>query len=152
MSIGHEIPTLLQGGRHMDARGTLSFVNEFDFRGVERFYWVEAGQANVLRGWVGHKREHKWFAVIHGEALIAAVEPDDWKRPRADLPVLRYTLSGTNPQVLHIPPGYATGNVNVAADTILMIFSSGTIENAKTDDFRFAVEQWPIVQNSKGDG
>jgi hypothetical protein len=47
--------------------------------------------------------------------------------------------------VLHVPPGYATGSVNLSKETILMIFSSGRIEDAKSDDFRFPVEQWAIT-------
>lgn len=46
-------PILIQGGHHVDERGRVSFVNGFDFQGVDRFYWVEAGQADVPRGWVG---------------------------------------------------------------------------------------------------
>jgi dTDP-4-dehydrorhamnose 3,5-epimerase len=128
----------------VDERGSISFVNGFDFKGVERFYWVQAGQANVLRGWVGHQREHKWFVVVQGEGLVAVVRPDDWQHPSKDLLVTRYALSAGSPQVLHVPPGYFTGSINLTPDTILMIFSSGKIEAAKTDEFRFPVEQWPI--------
>jgi hypothetical protein len=41
---------LIQGGRHVDARGSVSFVNGFDFKGVDRFYWIQAGQPKVPRG------------------------------------------------------------------------------------------------------
>ena len=140
----NQSPVLIEGGCHTDARGTVSFVNGFDFRGVDRFYWVQAAQANVLRGWVGHQRDQKWFTVVQGEVLVAVVQPDDWQSPRRDLPVARYVLSAANPQVLHVPPGYATGSVNVTQDAILLIFSSGKIQDAKTDDFRFPVDYWKI--------
>jgi dTDP-4-dehydrorhamnose 3,5-epimerase len=144
MCDSNQVPSLIPGGRHVDERGALSFVNGFDFKGVDRFYWVQAAQANVFRGWVGHQREHKWFTVVQGEGLVAVVRPDDWRRPSKDLLVTRYALSAGSPQVLHVPPGHATGSVNLTPDTILMIFSSGKIEDAKRDDFRFPVEQWPI--------
>ena len=144
MNQSNEGPELIQGGRRADARGTVSFVNGFDFKGVDRFYWVTAGEANVLRGWAGHRREQKWFTVVQGEVLIAVVRPDDWERPSQDLPVTRFLLSAAHPQVLHVPPGHATGNVNLNQKAVLMIFSSGKIEDAKADDFRFAVDQWPI--------
>lgn len=137
-------PGLIQGGRHQDARGTVSFVNGFQFKGVDRFYWVKAGRASVPRGWVGHRREHKWFTVVAGKSLIAVVAPDDWSQPARDLPVTRFKLSADTPQVLHVPPGYATGSVNFSPDTVLMIFSSGKIEDVAGDDFRFPVDQWPI--------
>ena len=137
-------PDLIPGGQHADARGTVSFVNGFDFKGVDRFYWIQADEANVLRGWVGHRREQKWFTVVQGEVLIAVVRPDDWERPSPDLSVARYLLSAAHPQVLHVPPGHATGSVNLNRKAVLMIFSSGKIENVGTDDFRFSVDQWPI--------
>ena len=137
-------PHLIQGGRQVDERGSVSFVNGFDFKGVDRFYWIQAGQPNVPRGWVGHQREHKWFGVVHGEVLIAVVRPDSWRCPRRDLAVARYALSAAHPQVLHVLPGHATGSVHLTPEAILMIFSSGRIEDAPSDDFRFPIEHWPI--------
>jgi dTDP-4-dehydrorhamnose 3,5-epimerase len=105
---------------------------------------VKPGQASVRRGWVGHRREHKWFTVVQGDVLLAVVQPDDWEQPSSDLPVARYRLSGDQPQVLHVPPGYATGWTHLEQNTVLMIFSSGKIEDAKSDDFRFPVDHWPV--------
>ena len=109
-----------------------------------RFVSIRA-QPNVPRGWVGHQREHKWFSVIRGEVLAAVVRPDEWSSPRRDLAVARFTLSAANPQVLHVPPGHATGSVQLTPEAILMIFSSGKIEDAREDDFRFPVDYWPIL-------
>lgn len=179
-------PHLIPGGRKVDARGSVSFVNGFDFKGVDRFYWIEANQPNTPRGWVGHQREHKWFSVIRGEVLVAVVAPDNWcsrepENGRADLPVgpdaqqhvptadqgraarivseksnpsrnlsvARFTLTSANPQVLHVPPGHATGSVHLTAEAILMIFSSGKIEDAPSDDFRFPADYWPILLENK---
>jgi len=137
-------PHLIQGGRHTDDRGSVSFVNGFDFKGVDRFYWVHAGHAEAARGWVGHQREHKWFAVILGKVMVAVVRPDNWQCPRRDLAVERFTLSAAIPQVLHVPPGHATASMHLNPEAILMIFSSGRIEDAQNDDFRFPVGHWPI--------
>ena len=137
-------PVLIQGGQHADERGKVSFVNGFDFKGVDRCFWIRAAKANVLRGWVGHRREQKWFTVVQGEVLVAVVRPDDWERPSQDLPVTRYVLSDGHPQVLHVPPGYATASVNLSQDSILLVFSSGKLENTNADDFRFPVGHWPI--------
>jgi dTDP-4-dehydrorhamnose 3,5-epimerase len=137
-------PDLINGGVHVDSRGTVSFVNDFDFKGVDRFYWIKAWETNSVRAWVGHRREQKWFTVVQGEVLLATVRPDDWARPCQNLPVTRYVLSATQPHVLHVPAGYATASVNLRQHSILMVFSSGRIEDARTDDFRFAENQWPI--------
>ena len=94
------VPVLLQGGCHVDARGSISFVNGFTFAGVERFYWIQSNHVGMQRGWVGHQREHKWFTVVAGEVQMAVVRPDDWPSPSSDLPVARYVLYAARPQVL----------------------------------------------------
>ena len=57
-------PVLIEGACHVDARGSISFVNGFTFEGVQRFYWVQSAQVGMRRGWVGHQREHKSFTVV----------------------------------------------------------------------------------------
>jgi len=139
-------PRIINGGLHVDARGIVSFVNDFDFKGVDRFYTIRAHRPHELRGWVGHQRDHKWFFAVQGTMLIAVVKPDQWDYPASSLPVERFVLSAAQPQVLHVPAGYATGSVNLNIDSILMVFSSGRIQDAKVDDHRFAVGTWPIVE------
>lgn len=148
MNQNHESPCLISGAQHVDARGSVSFVNGFDFKGVDRFYWIRADKENVQRGWVGHRREQKWFTVVQGSVLVAVVRPDDWERPGPQLPVSRYLMSATQPQVLHVPPGLATASVHLDQDSVLMVFSSGKIEDCKTDDFRFPLDQWPVQAGS----
>ncbi len=138
---------LIEGGLHVDVRGSVAFVNDFNFKGVDRSYVICCHRPHERRGWVGHQREQKWFWAIQGIALIAAVEPDNWDLPTNNLPVERFVLSATKPQVLYVPAGYATGSVNLSADTILMVFSSGKIEDAKMDDYRFSVDTWPIIES-----
>lgn len=137
-------PRLIDGGLHTDDRGTVSFVNDFDLSGVDRFYTVRFRWPNTPRGWVGHRRDVKWFTAVQGEVLIAVVEPDDWESPKGDLPVNRYTLSAGTPQVLHVPAGQATASAGLTDDAILLIFSSGRTEDARTDDYRFPVDLWDL--------
>lgn len=139
-------PNIIDGGLHVDSRGIVSFVNDFNFEAVDRFYTIRAHRPNEIRGWVGHQRDHKWFFVVKGTVLVAVVKPDRWEDPNTNLPVERFVLFDNKPQVLHVPPGYATGSVNLSRDAILMIFSSGKIADANTDDYRFAVDTWPIVE------
>ncbi len=140
-------PCVIDGGLHVDTRGIVSFVNDFDFRGVDRFYTVRTHHPNEERGWVGHQRDQKWFVAVQGAVLLAVVKPDDWERPSSELPVERFVLSAVKPQVLHVPPGYATGSINLSQDAILMIFSSGRIDDAQEDVYRFPVQTWPIMNN-----
>ena len=77
-------PKLIQGGIAIDDRGSLSFVNDFDFGGIKRFYMVENHQQGFVRAWHAHKKEMKCVMVVAGSALIGAVKIDDWKNPSRD--------------------------------------------------------------------
>ncbi len=135
---------LIPGGLHVDERGIVAFVNDFDFNGVERFYTIKAHKAGEPRGWIGHKREHKWFMALVGTLVVAVVAPDDWENPSRDLPVQRYTLSALKPTVLHVPPGCATASIMLTHDALMGIFSSGKIETAAEDDWRFDGNMWAV--------
>lgn len=140
---------LIKGGIHVDARGIVAYVNDFDFQGVDRFYTVRAFRAFELRGWVGHQRDQKWFYAVYGTTLISVVRPDQWESPARSLPVERFVLSSEQPQVLHVPPGYATGSAGLTHNAILMVLSSGGIETTHTDDYRFPVNTWPIIEQQQ---
>ena len=137
-----ENPSVIDGGLHVDTRGTLGFVNDFDFQGVERFYTIRAHQPLQPRGWRGHQIEKKWFTVVQGSLLLAVVKPNEWHAPGSDLAVQRFVLSGGKPQVLYVPPGHATCIVDLSGDAILLVFSSGQIADAKSDDYLFPVDTW----------
>ena len=135
---------LIKGGLHLDERGVVSFVNDFDFKGVDRFYTVKAHKIGEPRGWIGHRREHKWFIALAGTVMVFAVTPDDWQRPSQDLTVERFALSAVQPAVLHVPPGHATASVMLSHDALLGIFSSGKIDSASVDDWRYPCNYWMI--------
>lgn len=140
---------LIPGGLHTDARGTVAFVNDFDFQGVQRFYTIRPRQEGQVRGWIGHQREHKWFTCVQGQVLIAVVRPDCWEKPARDLPVQSYTLSDPRPAVLHVPAGHATASVSLSENVVLIVFSSGRLPVASQDDYRFAPDYWPISEGER---
>ncbi len=76
---------ILKGGAFTDARGTLQFVNDFEFEGVKRFYQITHHNTSIVRAWQGHKVEHKWFFVGKGSFVIAWVKIDDWQNPSSTL-------------------------------------------------------------------
>ena len=61
-----KIPGIIQGGQHVDARGKLTFFNDFDMGAVKRFYVIEHPDTETVRAWQAHKTEQKWFHVIAG--------------------------------------------------------------------------------------
>lgn len=121
----------------------MQHVNAFAFERVDRFYTVQPANADV-RGWVGHRRDWKWFFAAKGRFTIALVKPDDWTHPSRALTAERYELAEGSPAVLEVPPGYVTASRMTEAASVLLIFSSGRIEDAGSDDFRYPADYWPL--------
>ena len=139
-----EEPKLIEGGLAVDDRGTLSFINDFDFAGVKRFYLVENHRAGFVRAWHGHRREAKHVVALAGSALVATVRIDDWEHPSASLQPQRFVLSAKRPSVLYIPPGYANGFMSLSDDTKLMFLSNASIAESRQDDVRFDARYWDV--------
>jgi len=146
LSDDHREPHIVEGGLHVDARGKVTFVNDFDFNGVERFYTIRAHRSHEPRGWRGHRIEHKWFTVVQGTILLSVVKPDDWTLPASNLPVERFVMSDAKPAILSVSPGHATASMALSDGAILIVFSSGRIQEAKKDDYLFPLDTWQIQQ------
>jgi dTDP-4-dehydrorhamnose 3,5-epimerase-like enzyme len=137
---------LFKGDLAVDDRGQVSFVNDFRFEGVKRFYMVSNHLAGFIRAWHAHRHEAKYVTVVSGAALVGAVKIDDWDHPSPSLPVQRYVLSAQKPQVLFIPPGYANGFMSLTPDLKIIFFSTATIEESCADDVRYDARYWDIWQ------
>jgi len=137
-------PTLLNGGLAVDDRGQVSFVNDFDFKGVKRFYMVGNHKAGFVRAWHAHKKEAKYVLVVKGAAVVGTVEIDDWDKPSKDLEVKRFVLSEKKPTVLYIPEGYANGFMSLTKDAQLIFFSTSSLDESLGDDFRYDSHHWDI--------
>ena len=134
--------SFIEGGVGMDDRGMVGFVNDFNFAGVKRFYWVSNHRSGFIRAWHAHRLEAKYVTVVQGSALIGAVEIDDWESPSKDNKVWRYVLSDHKPSVLYIPAGYENGFMSLTEDAKLIFFSTSTIEETQGDDVRFDAYYW----------
>jgi len=135
-------PVLLEGGLSVDDRGVVSFVNDFRFNGVKRFYLVENHQSHRVRAWHAHKKEVKYVMAFIGSALVCAVSIVNWRRPRKDTPIHRFVLSAAKPAILAIPAGYANGWMSLTPDAKLMFLSTTTVEQSQKDDYRFSARYW----------
>jgi dTDP-4-dehydrorhamnose 3,5-epimerase len=129
-----------KGAVFSDDRGFLRFVNDFDFSNVKRFYQVENHKKGFIRAWHGHEKEGKYVYVSKGTALVGAV---DMKSETVN----KFVLSSQSPSVLYIPPGYANGFKNLEDETIIMFFSTSTLEESKGDDIRFEWDKWNIWED-----
>jgi dTDP-4-dehydrorhamnose 3,5-epimerase-like enzyme len=132
-----EQPKIIKGGISTDDRGTLSYVNDFTFSNVKRFYQIENHSQGFIRAWHGHKKEAKYFYVNQGAILIGAVNLGTDE-------LFRFTLSSNSPSVLYIPAGYANGIKNLTNNTIITVFSTTTLQESLDDDYRFPYDKWNI--------
>jgi len=126
------------GGVSVDDRGSLKFVNDFDFTGVKRFYQVENHERGFIRAWHGHKREGKYVYVVKGSAWIGIIDMED------ETIVEKYVLSDKTPKVLYIPPGKYNGAQTLEEGTIIQYFSTATVDESRGDDIRQPYDKFPI--------
>lgn len=137
-------PTIIEGGLHVDNRGSLAFFNDFTFSGVERFYIICPAELDAVRGWIGHQREWKWFTAVAGLLAVAVVRLDDCRSPSTHLPVAKFVLDAAVPRILAVPPGHATAIIGMKPESALMVFSTGRLEDAPADTFRFPPDFWVV--------
>ena len=137
-------PLLLKGGLSVDDRGTVSFVNDFNFENVKRFYAVENHKQGFVRAWHAHKQEAKYVMVMKGSAIIGAVKIDNWESPSKNTKVNRFVLSEKNPSVLFIPAGFANGFMSLTEDSKIIFFSTSELKDSLNDDFRYDAHYWDI--------
>jgi len=133
---------IIKGGLVVDDRGTVGFVNDFNFEDVKRFYTVENHKQGFIRAWHAHKKEAKYVMVVKGSAVIGAVIIDNWESPSKDLKVNRFILSEKNPSVLFIPAGYANGFMSLTEDAKLIFFSTSELKDSLNDDIRYDAHYW----------
>lgn len=133
------------GGISVDDRGSVRFVNAFNFDGVKRFYQVENNHRGSIRAWHGHQREGKYVYVPRGSILIGAMDLSKIGKEFPEKP-LQFVLSDKRPTMLWIPPGYANGFMSLEEDTIVMFYSTATISESAADDIRFQYDRWNIWQ------
>jgi dTDP-4-dehydrorhamnose 3,5-epimerase len=67
---------------------------------------------------------------------------DDTKKPSTDKKVERFVLSARKPSLLFVPPGYANGFKPLEEGTIMVFFSTASVEESKDDDYRFPYDYW----------
>ena len=102
-------PKIIKGGIATDNRGSVGFVNGFDFQDIKRFYLVENSSLDIVRAFHGHLKEAKYVFVVSGSILLSAVKINHAINPDKKAEVNQFILSGKTPNVLFIPPSYANG-------------------------------------------
>lgn len=135
---------IIQGGNFSDHRGTLSYVNDFSFKDIERFYIISNSDTHPLRAWQGHKLDAKNFYCLSGSFRIHYVKIDNWENPSKDLTIETVTLTESESKMLHIPAGYANAIESLEPDSKLISFSTLPLSNVSEDDVRYDANYWML--------
>ena len=137
-------PTLIKGGKAVDDRGFLSFINDFNLESFKRFYIVQNHEKGFIRAWHGHKKEAKGIVAVRGSIIVGAVKMTNEIQPDKNQEPHRFVLSAETPAILVVPNGYANGFKTLTEDALVLIFSSSFLEESKDDDYRFSYDYWNI--------
>lgn len=137
-------PRIIQGGIFSDHRGTISYVNDFSFEDIERFYIISNSEENPIRAWQGHKLDAKNFYCLCGAFKIHFVKVDDWENPSKNLEIKTIIVSELDSKIVHIPPGYANAIESIESNSKLISFSTLPLEDVKEDDVRYPADYWFI--------
>lgn len=128
---------IIDGGLVVDDRGIVTFVNDFDFKNVKRFYMVQNHAKGFVRAWHGHKKEGKYVFVARGSVLMGVMPMNGGKANT-------HILSDKKPQVLYIPPKHYNGFKTLTEDALVIFYSTTTLEESQDDDIREPAEKWNI--------
>ena len=139
-----ELPKIIKGNSFTDIRGTIYFNNSFDTSEIKRMYIIQNSSVNVIRGWQGHKVEHRWFSAVQGEFEIYLIEVDNWETPSKDLQSIKYNLSSDKMNVLHVPPGFVSSIRSKESASKLLAMSNYGIEEIN-DEYRYENEYFKLT-------
>ncbi|CAM3672134.1 WxcM-like domain-containing protein [Flavobacterium chungbukense] len=137
-------PKVIQGGNFADHRGSITFVNDFDFSDIERFYIISNSKENPLRAWQGHKLDAKNFYCLTGSFKVHFIKIDNWENPSKDLIIETILVSEFDSKIVHIPAGYANAIESLEENSKLMSFSTLPLTNVSEDDVRYPADYWSI--------
>ena len=146
---------VIQGGRYADARGVLRFCNDFDLSAVKRFYTIANSAEQPVRGWIGHKKETKWFFPVRGRTVIEVESFGQDLQDGQDFgfrvsssecrvgigaegakgSLERFILNENEPKVLKVPPGNWFKIIQ-DRNAEVMVFSDCKVGEFENDDFR----------------
>ena len=135
-------PHLIPGALFTDARGALACVNALDLAEMRRFYVLTHPEITAIRGWNGHRQERKWMTCLRGRFAIGLVKLDSFTAPSPHLPAEIFRLEAAQPQTLAIPAGYANAIKALEPDSLLLVLSDKTLDEARDDNWKYPPTQW----------
>ena len=134
---------LINGGKHIDDRGTIQYNNDFDSSCVKRIYSIENADTIFVRGWQGHKIEQRWFTAIKGSFKVNLIAIDDWENPSKNLDIHTFIIDAEKLDVLHVPMGFVSSIQALVAGSKLLVMSDYRL-NEINDEHRFPLDYFEI--------
>lgn len=135
-------PKIIEGGKFSDHRGSISYVNDFSFIDIERFYIISNSKENPIRAWQGHKLDTKNFYCLSGSFKIHFIKIDNWENPSKDLAIETVLVTESDSKIVHIPAGYANAVQSLEENSKLISFSTLPLANVSEDDVRYPPDYW----------
>lgn len=124
---------------NVDDRGYVHCVlDNMNSYGVKRTYIVENHSKGMLRAWHGHNDGFTLIHVISGAAKIGAINLEEASKYNLNgrPSYFMTTVSARKPQLVYIPAGWANGHMSLEDNTKLLVLSSLSFTEVKTDDKR----------------
>ena len=137
------IPTIVNGGRHSDTRGTVRFNNSFDATSIKRIYLIENTEATFVRGWQGHRIEQRWFSVLQGSFKIELIAIDNWENPSTDVERFSFIVDAAKLDVLHVSAGYVSSIQSLEAGSKLLVMADYLLGEVQ-DEYRFDIDYFKV--------
>ena len=136
-------PFFIHGGKHVDERGTLSYINDFSLEKIKRFYTITHPNTDGIRAWQGHRYQPRYFYVTSGAFWVACVKIDNWQNPSNNLKAQVFKIDANHQNsVLYIPPGYANGIKAIKKESSLISYCEDLLNENPDDNYRFNDNLW----------
>lgn len=132
----------ITGEIYFDERGQINSLNSFHFEGVKRGYFIFHPDVTVIRGWHAHQHERKWFYCIQGRFSVALIKIDNWENPSHELKPEIFHLNYKNSELICVPAGYANCLKAWDKDSVMLVLSDKTLEEAVHDSWRYDKNLW----------
>ena len=133
---------VIEGEIFRDHRGQISSLNNFHFDGVRRCYMIHHPDSSIIRGWHAHRNERKWFYCVKGRFSVALVKVNDWNNPDPKLCADVFHLTENDSKLVCVPKGYANCLKAYDKDSIMLVLSDKTLDEAASDSWRYDKSLW----------
>jgi dTDP-4-dehydrorhamnose 3,5-epimerase-like enzyme len=130
------IPQFLEGKKHQDERGIITYNNDFDASEVKRIYTIENNSTDLIRGWQGHKMEQRWFSAIKGSFKIQILSIAYFEKGLKDLQPYCFVLKADQMDILHVPAGFVSSIQALEEGAKLLVLADYKLGEVD-DEFRF---------------